>query len=266
MPAAWGVNGDGTTGRDAGTGPDAPVLNAVARLAEIPGISPDLARSVIAETGLDMTRFPTAAHLVSWAGLCPSARQSGTRTRAGKKGQGDTWLRGALGQAAIGAARTATFLGERDHRIAAAAARPRPRSPSPAPSWSSSGTCSLTRRPVHRPRPRLLPGPHRHRPEDQKPHPADRSAARPPHHHHAQGRLTHTVLDQARRPHQARVSSHAASYGWYFPVSAPRSRPGRAVAHTPMDQFCAHRTDVPHLFLIAAGECGWAARGRWQWR
>jgi transposase len=118
MPAAWGVNGDGTTGPDAGTGPGAPVLNAVARLAEIPGISPDLARSVIAETGLDMTRFPTAAHLVSWAGLCPSARQSGTRTRAGKKGQGDTWLRGALGQAAIGAARTATFLGERYHRIA----------------------------------------------------------------------------------------------------------------------------------------------------
>ena len=98
--------------------PDAPVLNAVARLAEIPGVSENLARSIIAETGLDMTRFPTAAHLVSWAGLCPSARQSGPRTRAGKKGQGDTWLRGALGQAATGAARTATFLGERYGRIA----------------------------------------------------------------------------------------------------------------------------------------------------
>jgi transposase len=118
MPGAWGVDADGTTGPDAGTGPDAAVLPAVARLAEIPGISPDLARAVIAETGLDMTRFPTAAHLVSWAGLCPSARQSGPRTRAGKKGQGDTWLRGALGQAAIGAARTATFLGERYYRIA----------------------------------------------------------------------------------------------------------------------------------------------------
>ena len=55
---------------------------------------------------------------MSWAGLCPSARQSGPRTRAGKKGQGDTWLRGSLGQAAIGAARTATFLGERYARIA----------------------------------------------------------------------------------------------------------------------------------------------------
>jgi transposase len=118
MPRAWGVDADGATGPDAGTGPDAAVLPAVARLAEIPGISENLARSIIAEIGLDMSRFPTAAHLVSWAGLCPSARQSGPRTRAGKKGQGDTWLRGCLGQAATGAARTATFLGERYHRIA----------------------------------------------------------------------------------------------------------------------------------------------------
>jgi transposase len=118
MPEAWGVDADGTTGPDAGTGPDAAVLPAVARLAEIPGVSEDLACAIIAEIGLDMSRFPTAAHLVSWTGLCPSARQSGPRTRAGKKGQGDTWLRGTLGQAANGAARTDTFLGERYHRIA----------------------------------------------------------------------------------------------------------------------------------------------------
>ena len=65
-----------------------------------------------------MTRFPDAAHLVSWAGLCPRARQSGPRTRSGKKGQGDSWLRNSLGQAATGASRTATFLGERYSRIA----------------------------------------------------------------------------------------------------------------------------------------------------
>jgi transposase len=117
MPAAWGTDADGTTGPHAGATADAPVLNAVARLAEIPGVSANLARAVIAETGLDMTRFPTAAHLVSWAGLCPSARQSGPRSRPGKKGQGDTWLRGSLGQAAVGASRTATFLGERYSRI-----------------------------------------------------------------------------------------------------------------------------------------------------
>jgi transposase len=118
IPAAWGINADGTTGPEAGTGPDAAVLPVAARLAEIPGVSPMLARAIIAETGLDMARFPTAGHLVSWAGLCPSARQSGTRTRAGKKGQGNSYLRASLGQAAIGAARTATFPGERYHRIA----------------------------------------------------------------------------------------------------------------------------------------------------
>ena len=118
IPAAWGINADGTTGPEAGAGPDAAALPAVARLAEIPGVSQNLARAIIAEVGLDMTRFPTAGHLVSWAGLCPSARQSGTRTRAGKKGRGNTWLRNSLGQAATGAARTTSFLGERYHRIA----------------------------------------------------------------------------------------------------------------------------------------------------
>jgi len=58
-----------------------------------------------------MSRFPTAAHLVSWAGLCPPARQSGPRTRSSKRNQADSWLRGTLGQAA-------TFLGERYGRIA----------------------------------------------------------------------------------------------------------------------------------------------------
>jgi transposase len=118
MPAAWGTDSDGTTGPDAGTGPDPAVLPAPARLAQIPGISQDMARAIIAETGLDMTRFPTPGHLVSWAGLCPSARQSGPRTRAGKKGRGNGYLRGTLGQAANTAARTSTFLGERYHRIA----------------------------------------------------------------------------------------------------------------------------------------------------
>jgi len=118
IPAAWGTDAGGTTGPGAGAGPDAPVLPAAARLAQIPGISETMARSVIAETGLDMTRFPTAGHLVSWAGLCPSARQSGPRPRAGKKGRGNGYLRGTLGQAATIAARTPTFLGERYHRIA----------------------------------------------------------------------------------------------------------------------------------------------------
>jgi transposase len=121
IPAAWGIGPDGDTGPDAATGPgageDAVVLPVVARLDAIPGVSAELAAAIIAETGLDMSRFPTAGHLVSWAGLCPRAIQSGPRTRHGK-GQGNTYLRGYLGQAAIGASGTATFLGERYARIA----------------------------------------------------------------------------------------------------------------------------------------------------
>jgi transposase len=115
IPAAWGTGADGVPGPD--PGPGAAVLPAVQRLAEIPGVSEDLARAIIAEIGLDMSRFPTAGHLVSWAGLVPAASQSGSRAGKGKKGQGDTYLRCHLTQAANGAARTRTFLGERHARI-----------------------------------------------------------------------------------------------------------------------------------------------------
>ena len=116
IPAARGTDRDGVTGP--GAGPDAAVLPAAERLAEIPGVSLDLARAIIAEAGLDMTRFRTAAHLVSWAGLAPVASQSGPRSRKPKKGQGDSYLRGFCTQAANGAGQTGTFLGERLRRIA----------------------------------------------------------------------------------------------------------------------------------------------------
>jgi transposase len=137
IPAAWGVDSDGTTSPDAGAGPDAAVLPAVARLAEIPGISPDLARAIIAETGLDMSRFPTAAHLVSWAGLCPSPGP-GRRARATPGCAAPS----ARPPTAPPIPRPSSASGTTGSP--AAAARPRPRSPSPARSWSSPGTCSKT--------------------------------------------------------------------------------------------------------------------------
>jgi transposase len=115
IPAAQGIDAGGA--RSADPGPGAAVLPAAERLAEIPGISLDLARAIIAETGLDMTLFPTAGHLVSWAGLTPVARQSGPRSRKPGKGHGDSYLRGYCTQAATGAATTDTFLGERLRRL-----------------------------------------------------------------------------------------------------------------------------------------------------
>ncbi len=117
IPAAWGTDADGVTGPGAGTGPDAAVLPAVARLAEIPGVSEDIAIGLIAEIGLDMARFPSPGHLVSWAGLAPVADQSGPRKGKGKKGHGNSYARRLCAQAGHGAANTGTFLGERHRRI-----------------------------------------------------------------------------------------------------------------------------------------------------
>ncbi|HEY6791751.1 MAG TPA: IS110 family transposase [Trebonia sp.] len=116
IPGAWGVSAGGEPSPD--PGPGAAALAAAQRLAEIPGVTLELAAMIIAETGLDMTVFPTAGHLASWAGLAPVSRQSGPRTRKPKKGQGNEYLRGYCTQAAMGAARTQTFLGERYRRLA----------------------------------------------------------------------------------------------------------------------------------------------------
>jgi transposase len=117
IPAAQGVDADGTAGPAAGTGPGAAVLPAAARLDEVTGIGPDGAQAIIAEIGLDMSRFPTAGHLVSWAKISPRTIQSGPRSRGGKTGKGNPYLKGVLGEAAAAAARTDTFLGERYRRI-----------------------------------------------------------------------------------------------------------------------------------------------------
>jgi transposase len=92
-------------------------LTTIERLDEIPGISPLGAQIILAEVGLDMTRFPTARHLTSWTKLTPRTIQSGAKQRAGKTGKGNPYLKGLLGEAAAAAAKTDTFLGERYRRI-----------------------------------------------------------------------------------------------------------------------------------------------------
>jgi transposase len=86
IPRSWGVDSDGVTGPGAGRAADAAALPAAERLDEIPGPGREAAAALIAEIGLDMSRFPTPQALVSWAGLTPTARQSGPAQAGGRRG------------------------------------------------------------------------------------------------------------------------------------------------------------------------------------
>ena len=97
----------------------APFGDAVARLDELPGIGPTAAAIIIAEIGLDMTRFPTAGHLGSWAKFSPGMKSSAGKSKgSGSTGHGDRYLARVLGEAAVMAGRSDTFLGGRYRRIA----------------------------------------------------------------------------------------------------------------------------------------------------
>ena len=84
----------------------APFAEQVRRLCTMPGIGQRTAEVVIAEIGVDMSRFPTAGHLASWAGLCPGHHESAGKQRSGKARKGNATLRTALCEAAWSAAKT----------------------------------------------------------------------------------------------------------------------------------------------------------------
>jgi transposase len=97
----------------------APFASAAARLDDIPGIGPIAAAIILAELGLDMSRFPTAGHLCSWAKFSPGLNSSAGKTKGNaSSGHGNRYLARVLGEAAVVAGKTDSFLGERYRRIA----------------------------------------------------------------------------------------------------------------------------------------------------
>jgi transposase len=97
-----------------------PEDDAIARLDTIPGVGRAVAEAVVAEIGADPSRFPSARHLASWAGLCPGNHESGGKRHGGATRKGSPWLRACLVQAAHAAARTkGTYLAAQYRRLAA---------------------------------------------------------------------------------------------------------------------------------------------------
>jgi transposase len=96
-----------------------PFAAAVDRLDEITGVGRTAAQLILAEIGTDMGRFPTAGHLASWAKFTPGVKESaGKKKGKSSTGHGNRYLARVLGEAAVAAGRTDTFLGERYRRIA----------------------------------------------------------------------------------------------------------------------------------------------------
>jgi transposase len=83
-----------------------PFAEATARLETIPGLGRRAAEVIVAEIGVDMTAFPTAGHLASWAGLCPGNDESAGKRRSGRTTKGSQWLRRMLVQVAWAASHT----------------------------------------------------------------------------------------------------------------------------------------------------------------
>jgi transposase len=79
----------------------APLAEEVTRLDTIPGVNRRTAEVLIAEIGVDMSVFPTAGHLASWAGLCPGNNESAGKHKSGRTRKGNRWLRSVLIQAAL---------------------------------------------------------------------------------------------------------------------------------------------------------------------
>jgi len=93
---------------------------ALDRLDTIPGVGRRCAEEILAEIGSDMDRFPSAAHIASWAKVCPGNNESAGKRMSGRTGSGDPWLRQALVEAAWGASHARkTYLAAQYHRLAA---------------------------------------------------------------------------------------------------------------------------------------------------
>ncbi len=103
----------------------APYEEQLQQAGSMPGWGRRAAQDALAETGVDMTRFPTGAHLASWAGRTPLDNSSGKRTGRSKSKKGNRYLGGLLGETAVAAGKTQTREGARYRRLARRRGKPK---------------------------------------------------------------------------------------------------------------------------------------------
>jgi transposase len=129
-----------------------PFSDQLQQLITIPGVGRRTAEVIIAEIGVDMRRFATAAHLASWAGMCPGNHESGGKRRSGRARKGNAALRAALCEAAWAAShsRSGYLPAQYRHLLRTFGKKGQTRrySPSVTASWSSPGTCWPTTAPI----------------------------------------------------------------------------------------------------------------------
>jgi transposase len=105
-----------------------PFADARDRLCSIPGVDRRVAEAIIGEIGIDMSRFPTAAHLASWAGMCPGQHESAGKQKHGTARHGDSWLQRQLAVAAMAAISSKdTYLQSQYRRLSPRRGKPRAR-------------------------------------------------------------------------------------------------------------------------------------------
>jgi transposase len=95
-----------------------PYADHVARLQSIPGVDRGAAETIVAEVGVDMSRFPSAGHLASWVGICPGNYESAGKRQRGTTRKGNRWLKTMLVECGWGAGRARrTYLGAQYARL-----------------------------------------------------------------------------------------------------------------------------------------------------
>ncbi len=238
-----------------------PYLHQAGQIDAVPGIGLVCAQDIIAEIGVDMAVFPTAAHLVSWARWSPQVKQSaGKRKGSNSTGRGNPYLGAALGEAGIGAARTPSFLGARYRRLAKRMPKRKPWSRPETPCSPSFTPCSPTPAPATTTSDPAITSSAAHPPSGPQPHPQPGTPRLPSHHPGHRPR-------HRRTPNRDRLTPHNKTGGATHRLDAAARPAGDSFSDQPARKdpsplpMIHRRSSASSSFVLAACAAAGAPAG-----